>query len=229
MKYFLLHLNSHTLLRVMESKYAPGVRRSMLILEESEKYSYQIADNYSTLLATLIPTLNQIRFEPLRGWSPSSKRTNVPKHLSLCKIRVSLYENTSVCPLDPHLLRSSSTSISSSSAGLKYSATIDLSSCSRSGFSMNLTVPSRPLSPIRPLVPFARPGVEGEAVFGDSFGEALVPLEGLEAPFVTGGFFRSFHSVKRGRCLASISWLRGIRTSRKTSMGKSGPTVVLFR
>lgn len=125
------------------------------------------------------------------------------------------------------LLRSSSTtSTSSTSSGLKYSATMAFSSCSRSGFSMNLTVPSRPRSPILPRVPLAMPGVEGDAVLGDSLGEVLVPFNAFAAPFVV--VLWSFHSVNRGRCLASISWFNGIRTSRKMSTGKSGPTVVLF-
>ncbi len=105
-----------------------------------------------------------------------------------------------------HILRSSSTSISSSSIGLKYSATISVSACSRSGFSMKRTVPSLPRSPILPraLLPLARPpGVEGDAVLEGSLGEILVPLDALVAPFVM--LLCSFHSVNRGRFLASIS------------------------
>ena len=119
------------------------------------------------------------------------------------------------------------------------------SSCSRSGFSMKRTVPSRPLSPIRPGrgVPFVGAAALGAVdvgvggwigvttSFGEtSFGDGLLPFDSRPLPFAAGfGFFGSFHSVKRGRCLNSTSSFSLMRTLRNVSTANCGPTMVLVR
>lgn len=111
---------------------------------------------------------------------------------------------------------------------------------------MKRTVPSRPLSPIRPErgVPFAGAVVALGAVdvgvggwtgvttsLGEtSFGDGLLPFDSRPVPFATDfGFLGSFHSVKRGRCLNSTSSFSLMRTLRNVSTAKSGPTTVLVR
>lgn len=115
--------------------------------------------------------------------------TTALRRRTLCKNGYLLYVKTGAGHLHGHLLLRSplasvSSTSSSTSAGLKYSATTAFSSCSRSGFSMNLTVPSRPRSPVLPLEPFVRLRADGDALLGDSLGEGLVPFGALVAPFV---------------------------------------------
>jgi hypothetical protein len=110
---------------------------------------------------------------------------------------------------------------------------------------MKRTVPSRPLSPMRPArgVPLAGAAALGAVdvgvggwtgvttSFGDtSLGDGLLPFDSRPLPLAAGfGFLGSFHSVKRGRCFNSTSSFNLMRTLRNVSTANSGPTTVLVR
>ena len=126
---------------------------------------------------------------PSSGLLASRTRAPQTTYLLLCCSRWFLCGSSS--------LLGCSSSISSS-AGLEYSATMFFSSCSRSGFSMKRTVPSRPLSPIRPGrgVPFVGAAALGAVdvgvggwigvttSFGEtSFGDGLLPFDSRPLPF----------------------------------------------
>lgn len=119
---------------------------------------------------------------------------------------------------------------------------IAFSSLSLSGLSMNLTVPSFPLSPAFCRIPGV-PGVIGVAglvglAFNLPFGGR--PFRLGSTPFVAvpaypDGSARlpsslgSMYSVYRGMRLMLSSSFSGIRISRKASIGNCGPTLVELR